>query len=53
MIFGYCRVSSKGQAKDGNSLQAQEQEILSRYKCAQIYKEAYTGPLRIDQYLMM
>lgn len=43
MIFGYCRVSTKGQAKDGNSLQAQEQEILSRYNEAQIYKEAYTG----------
>lgn len=43
MIFGYCRVSTKGQAKDGNSLQAQEQEILSRYNNAQIYKEAYTG----------
>lgn len=43
MIFGYCRVSTKGQAKDGNSLEAQEQEILSRYNEAQIYKEAYTG----------
>ena len=43
MIFGYCRVSTKGQAKDGNSLQAQEQEILSRYNNGQIYKEAYTG----------
>ena len=43
MIFGYCRVSTKGQAKDGNSLEAQEQEILSRYNDTQIYKEAYTG----------
>lgn len=43
MIFGYCRVSTKEQAKDGNSLEAQEQEILSRYNDAQIYKEAYTG----------
>lgn len=43
MIFGYCRVSTKGQAKDGNSLETQEQEILSRYNDAQIYKEAYTG----------
>ena len=38
MIYGYCRVSTKGQAKDGNSLQAQEQEILSMYNEAQIYK---------------
>ena len=43
MIYGYCRVSTKGQAKDGNSLDAQEQEILSRYSDALIYKEAYTG----------
>ena len=43
IIYGYCRVSTKGQAKDGNSLEAQEKEILSRYKDALIYKEAYTG----------
>lgn len=43
MIYGYCRVSTKGQAKDGNSLEAQEQEIISRYNNALIYKEAYTG----------
>ena len=43
MIYGYCRVSTKGQAKDGNSLDAQEQEILSKYSDAHIYKEAYTG----------
>ena len=43
MIYGYCRVSTKGQAKDGNSLDAQEQEILSRYSDAHVYKEAYTG----------
>lgn len=43
MIYGYCRVSTKGQAKDGNSLEAQEKDILSRYNDAQIYKEAYTG----------
>lgn len=43
MIYGYCRVSTKRQAKDGNSLDAQEQEILSKYSDAHIYKEAYTG----------
>ena len=43
MIYGYCRVSTKGQARDGNSLEAQEQEILSRYTDALICKEAYTG----------
>lgn len=43
MIYGYCRVSTKGQAKDGNSLEAQEKDILERYADAQIYSEAYTG----------
>ena len=43
MVYGYARVSTKGQAKDGNSLEAQEKEILERYENAKIYKEAYTG----------
>lgn len=43
MIYGYCRVSTKGQAKDGNSLEAQERDILDRYDNAIVYKEAYTG----------
>lgn len=43
MIYGYARVSTKGQAKDGNSLEVQEKEILQRYESAKIYKEAYTG----------
>ena len=43
MIYGYCRVSTKGQAKDGNSLEAQEKAILERYTDAKIYTEAYTG----------
>lgn len=43
MIYGYCRVSTKSQAKDGNSLEAQEKAILERYADAQIHREAYTG----------
>lgn len=43
MIYGYCRVSTKGQAKDGNSLEAQSKEILERYENAKIYEESYTG----------
>lgn len=43
MIYGYCRVSTKGQAKDGSGLEAQEKEILSKYENALVYKEAYTG----------
>lgn len=42
MIYGYARVSSIGQAKDGNSLEAQEQ-TLREHGCEEIYKEAYTG----------
>lgn len=42
MIYGYCRVSTKGQA-DGYSLDAQEKEILAKYDTAIIYKESYTG----------
>ncbi len=42
MIYGYCRVSTKGQL-DNNSLDAQEQEILEKYIGAKIVKEAYTA----------
>ena len=27
MVYGYARVSTKGQAKDGNSLEGQETEL--------------------------
>ena len=27
MVYGYCRVSTKGQAKDGNSIEAQEAAV--------------------------
>lgn len=42
MIYGYCRVSSKGQI-DNNSLEQQEKEILNRYENAKIYTEQFTG----------
>ena len=42
MIYGYARVSSIGQAKDGNSLEAQH-EALTERGCSEIYSEAYTG----------
>ena len=41
-IYGYCRVSSKGQL-DNNSLEQQEEEILSKYSNAEIFKEQFTG----------
>jgi len=42
MIYGYCRVSTKGQV-DGNSFEQQAQEILGRYNNAEILKEQFTG----------
>lgn len=42
MIYGYCRVSSKGQM-DNNSLEQQEIEILNKYDNAKIFREQYTG----------
>ena len=42
MIYGYARVSTKGQAKDGNSLEAQEQ-TLKEHGAVKIYKDAFTG----------
>lgn len=42
MIYGYARVSSIGQAKDGNSIEAQTAALKER-GCEEIYSEAYTG----------
>lgn len=42
MIYGYARVSTKGQAKDGNSLEAQER-LLRDNGAEYIYYESYTG----------
>lgn len=41
MIYGYARVSTRGQA-DGNSLEAQE-EALRGVGAEVVYKEAFTG----------
>lgn len=43
VIYGYCRVSTKGQLKEGYSLEAQQKEILDKYNNAEIKKEQYTG----------
>lgn len=41
-IYGYCRVSSKGQARNGNSLEAQASAL--RQAGAQVlYTDVYTG----------
>lgn len=42
MIYGYARVSTKGQARDGNSLEYQEQELRSA-GAEKIFTDTYTG----------
>lgn len=42
MIYGYARVSTTGQARDGNSLEAQD-EALKNAGAEKIYSEAFTG----------
>lgn len=42
MIYGYARISSKGQL-DNNSLEQQETEILSKYNNAKVVREQFTG----------
>lgn len=42
MIYGYGRVSTKGQAKDGNSLESQEQ-LLKENGAEVIYMDSFTG----------
>lgn len=42
MIYGYARVSTKGQAKDGNSLEAQEKQLRDNGAIT-IFYESFTG----------
>ena len=42
MIYGYGRVSTKGQAKDGNSLEVQEW-LLKEHGAEVIYMDSFTG----------
>lgn len=42
MIYGYARVSTRGQAREGNSLTAQE-ETLRNAGAEEIYSDAFTG----------
>ena len=43
MIYGYCRVSTNGQKKDGNSIEDQHLQIAERYPTALFVDEAYSG----------
>ena len=42
MIYGYARVSTKGQAKNGNGLEEQR-FVLQEAGCQKIFEEQYTG----------
>ena len=42
MIYGYARVSTSGQARNGNSLEDQK-KILVKDGCQEIIEEQYTG----------
>lgn len=42
MIYGYARVSTKGQT-DNNSLEQQEREMQSKYQDIEIIRESFTG----------
>ena len=42
MVYGYARVSTKGQAKDGNSLEAQD-TLLKVNGAEKIYIDSFTG----------
>ena len=42
MIYGYARVSTKGQAANGNSLEAQEKALRDN-GASKIYYDAFTG----------
>lgn len=42
MIYGYARVSTKGQAKDGNSIEVQIEQLKSN-DVEIIYQDSYTG----------
>ena len=42
MVYGYCRVSTQMQARDGNSLDAQK-KLLKENGVEEIYSDAFTG----------
>lgn len=42
MIYGYARVSTKSQNRDGNSMEEQRNALI-KYGCTEIIEEAYTG----------
>ena len=47
MIYGYARVSTATQSRDGNSLEEQV-AALTAYGCQEIIQEAFTGKTMLD-----
>lgn len=45
MIYGYARVSTKGQARDGNSLEEQTNQLVAR-GAEKIFADSFTGTKR-------
>lgn len=43
IAYAYARVSTRTQAKDGNSLEGKRSALLSAYPTSLFYQEAYTG----------
>lgn len=50
MIYGYARVSTKGQQRYGTSLEGQRRQILCVYPGAKIVQEAYSGAKERPQF---
>lgn len=48
MTYAYIRVSTKGQARNGNSIEDQREAILERYPEAKIVSEASSGAKHRD-----
>lgn len=46
-IYGYCRVSTRCQARDGNSIESQEQQLKDN-GATEIYSDSFTGT-KIDR----
>ena len=42
MVYGYARVSTLGQARDGNSLESQTEQLRA-VGCEEIYSDSFTG----------
>ncbi len=56
MIYGYVRVSTKGQAKDGNSLVAQEtalKDAVTTVIYSDVFTETRTYRPQLDELLSM